>query len=138
MIRSRCGNGPPASVANGTASATASETAPRMPLQAMTSRDRALARRARCAGRRSIARIRYGTVKNQTNRLPTTTRPPPARVAGERSGRVAAEPSDDRAQLQSDQDEQRRVDQEVDDVPDEEPCKARLQPSVIPEPRMPM
>ena len=38
----------------------------------------ALARRSRCDGRRSIALIRYGTVKNQTNRLPTTTATTPA------------------------------------------------------------
>jgi hypothetical protein len=31
MIRSRCGNGAPASVARGSASAAASETAPRIP-----------------------------------------------------------------------------------------------------------
>ena len=34
MIRSRSGNAPPVSIANGNASAAASETAPRIPVQA--------------------------------------------------------------------------------------------------------
>ena len=55
------------------ASATASDTAPRMPLQPTTSRHEALDRRATWLGRRSSARIRYGTVKSQTSRVATTT-----------------------------------------------------------------
>jgi hypothetical protein len=58
MIRCRCGNGWPVLVVRGRASAAASDTAPRIPLQPATSRSLTLARRARWAGRRSRAQIR--------------------------------------------------------------------------------
>jgi hypothetical protein len=57
-IRLRCGKGWPVLVCSGKASAAASETAPRMPLQLATSRSRAPTRRARWASRRSSARTR--------------------------------------------------------------------------------
>ena len=56
--RSRPGSGAPASVSNGRASAVASDTAPRRPLQAITARPPPPTRLARCAGRRSRARMR--------------------------------------------------------------------------------
>ena len=57
MIRSRSGKSAPLSVWSGSASAAASETAPRIPAQPPTNRCCQVARRARWASRRSIARI---------------------------------------------------------------------------------
>ena len=58
MITSRPGNGAPDTTVSGTASAAASDTAPRNPAIALTTRARAPTRRSRCCGRRSSARIR--------------------------------------------------------------------------------
>ena len=71
-IRSRSGSGAPASVSSGSASAAASETAPRIPAQEATIRTRAPARRSRCWGRRSRARMTYGIVKLKAKRAPIT------------------------------------------------------------------
>ena len=71
-ISSRPGSGSPASVVSGSASAAASETAPRIPAQLPTTRKRQLARRARCEGRRSSVRTRKVTMKFQRKRAAIT------------------------------------------------------------------
>ena len=71
-IISRSGKAPRRRGCSGTASAAASDTAPRNPATALTVRCRAPTRRSRCAGRRSIARMRYGVVYTQANRTPIT------------------------------------------------------------------
>jgi hypothetical protein len=72
-IRSRPGSGSPASVVSGSASAAARETAPRIPDQAATTRSRQLARRSRCCGRRSRARMIPVTPKLQASRVTITS-----------------------------------------------------------------
>ena len=72
-IRSRPGNGSPDATVSGTASAAASETAPRKPATPLTTRPRGPTRRSRCCGRRSSARITYGMVNSQAKRTPMTT-----------------------------------------------------------------
>ena len=71
-ISSRPGSGSPASVLRGSASAAASETAPRIPAQLPTTRKRQLARRARCDSRRSSVRTRKVTMKFHRKRAAIT------------------------------------------------------------------
>lgn len=71
-IIERSGKGSPASVVSGSASAAASETAPRIPAQLATTRKRQFARRCRCAGRRSKVRISAVIPKPQAKRTKTT------------------------------------------------------------------
>ncbi len=74
-IRFRSGNAWPAGLltASGSASAAASERAPRIPLQPTSSRSLGPMRRATWLGRRSSSRIRYGTVNPQAIRVAITT-----------------------------------------------------------------
>ena len=58
ISRSRSGKGAPPCVVSGSASAAASETAPRIPAHATTKRRAGPTRRSRWLGRRSMARIR--------------------------------------------------------------------------------
>ena len=72
-ISSRPGSGAPASVVSGSASAAASETAPRIPAQLADDPRRARsARRATCEGRRSMALIRKVTTKFHRKRTAMT------------------------------------------------------------------
>ena len=71
-ISSRPGSGAPASVCSGSASAAASETAPRIPAQPPTTRVRQPTRRATCEGRRSIALMRKVTMKFHRKRTAIT------------------------------------------------------------------
>ena len=66
------GSGAPRSVSSGSARAAASVTAPRIPDHATTVRGAQPTRRSTWAGRRSSARMTYGVVWTQRNRVPTT------------------------------------------------------------------
>lgn len=72
MSRSRSGNGVPASVLKGRASAAASETEPRMPAHPFTVRTRQLARRSRWLTRRSRLRMIEVATCSHTSRVRTT------------------------------------------------------------------
>jgi hypothetical protein len=81
-------------VVSGRASATARETTPRMPLQAITRRQRAPVHRARCAGRQSIAR--HDTVQSEVRS--SGRRSPMHSEAAGCSGRTRAAARDNQAQ----------------------------------------
>ena len=111
---------------SGSASAAASDTAPRMPAQPPTTR------RASCARR---ATLRRPTVerpdqvrdeKFQTKRTAITAAQTGRRVADDLAGGPAREPVEDHRQLQPDQDEQRRVEQEGE----HRPHPVRLHPAL--------
>lgn len=74
ISRLRSGNGAPLSVVIGTATAAASDTAPRNPAQAVTKRCRQPTRRSRCTARRSISRISMVVNSPQKMRDTITTR----------------------------------------------------------------
>nr|WP_241564136.1 hypothetical protein [Nonomuraea polychroma] len=67
----------------GTASAAASETAPRNPATPLTSRARLLTRSSRCCGRRSSNRIVYAAANRKAKR--TATRSATATVVAVRA-----------------------------------------------------
>ena len=74
MIRLRSGKGAPLWVVSGTASAAASETAPRNPAQLDAVRWRQAIRRSRCDSRRSTVRTSTVVASPQAIRVTTTTR----------------------------------------------------------------
>ena len=107
MSRSRCWK------SNGSASAAASETAPRMPAQPTIVRPCQLPRRARCDSRRSIARITNTSVWLHTSRVTTTA----ALTASGVAEPLGLEGVEDHRELQPDQREQERVHQEHEQLP---------------------
>ena len=125
-IRSRSGSGAPASVSSGSASAAASETAPRIPAQADTIRGRAPTRRARCCGPAIQRPDHVGHREHEREAGTDHGGADERRVADQLAGRVGVEPVGDHRQLQPDQDEQRGVEEEDEDLPDREALQARL------------
>ena len=77
-------------------------------------------RRARCCGRRSIARIRYGIGERPQEANPDHDDADQRRVPDHLPHRLALEPVDDQRQLQADEDEQGRVEQEREHRPERE------------------
>ena len=125
-IRSRSGSGAPASVSSGSASAAASETAPRIPAHADTIRCARPTRRARCCGP-AIERPDHVGHRECEDEAGTDHRgADERRVADQLAGRIGVEAVGDHRQLQPDQDEQRGVEEEDEDLPDRGALEARL------------
>ena len=129
MMRFRSGNGVGAI---GSASAAASETAPRIPAQAMTTTAARGGDGSRSRIRALRTRGRYVAGKTHTMRATITVRLMATPSAMSSPVRVRGEPFDDVRELEADEHEQEAVDQEVDDGPDagpEQPTVGREGPS---------
>ena len=123
-IRSRSGNGAPPATVDGTASAAASDTAPRKPAHPLTMRCRHPTRRVRCTARRSTARMTKGVRSTQSSRVPITTTVIARATPSARCVLVPSRPSTARAELHPDQHPQAAVDQERGEVPEREGQRA--------------
>ena len=125
-IRSRSGSGAPASVSSGSASAAASETAPRIPAQADTIRGRAAHPPFPLRGPAIQRPDHVGHREHEDEAGADHGGADKRRVADQLAGRIGVEAIRYHRQLQPDQDEQRGVEEEDEDLPDGKALQARL------------
>ena len=117
-INERSGNGPPASISNGIASAAASVTPPRMPAQPMNVMNCQGGVGSRSRRLRDNQRGTYAIGKPQANLTATTTTQSSAAYPSELLPGETVELVEDRSELEADEPEQERVQEEAEDRPE--------------------